>query len=93
MVIEAVGESIISSKPGAAGSKPGNSVNMDMNALCVNMLPTPLQIHAIRTTIAAVVTDVLSSNIRLNVEAGLKKVPKIFSNKSAIYFVSMFFSE
>ncbi|HJH26794.1 MAG TPA: hypothetical protein C5S37_08490 [Methanophagales archaeon] len=56
----------------------------------MDMLPAPLQIRAIRTTIAAIVTDVLPSDIRLNVEAGLNKVPKIFSNKSVIYFISFF---
>jgi hypothetical protein len=85
MVMDAIGENTISSKPGNSANR-----NRDMNALCVNNPPAPLQMHAIRTTIAAVVTDVLSSDIRLNVEAGLNKVPKMFSNKSAIYFISFF---
>jgi hypothetical protein len=91
-VMDVIGEIIISSKSRATGSKLENSVNKLITALCVNKLPTPLQIQAIRTIIAAIDIDVLSSNIRLNVAAGVNKVPKIFSNWSAIYSVPSFFA-
>ncbi|KAF5436731.1 hypothetical protein C5S35_07695 [Candidatus Methanophagaceae archaeon] len=90
--MEVIGELIIASKSGATGSKPQNSVNKDITVLSVNKVPTPLQIQAIRTIIAAIVSDVLSSNSRLNVEAGVNNVPEIASSRSVNYSEPFFFA-
>lgn len=92
VVIEVIGEIIISSKFGVTGSKPENSVNKDITVLSVNKVPTPPQILAIRTIIAAIASDILSSNSRLNVEAGVNNVPEIASSRSANYSEPFFFA-